>query len=215
MRELYRVLEVEPTADFETIRESYRRLLKRYHPDSGGVASDPGRLDRVVDAFRRLSRIHGSGRTAVRPSAAERGAAGADMGPRASSNTAENSDLSSLAELLLSSFEPASRAFAARSLGNLGKRSAYPYLRRGLRDENDTVVISCVRAIGRLHIAQSSGDLSATFYGAGVEVKCAVMEAVAEIDRLHLFRNLILTGLEDEDPAVRKRALRLFLKLNR
>ncbi|MFO7782106.1 MAG: J domain-containing protein, partial [Spirochaetia bacterium] len=41
MRELYRVLEVEPTADFETIRESYRRLLKRYHPDSGGAQDHP------------------------------------------------------------------------------------------------------------------------------------------------------------------------------
>lgn len=58
MRELYRVLEVEPTADFETIRESYRRLLKRYHPDSGGAAADPAKLDCVIEAFRRVKAVH-------------------------------------------------------------------------------------------------------------------------------------------------------------
>ncbi|MFO8064292.1 MAG: DnaJ domain-containing protein, partial [Spirochaetia bacterium] len=207
MRELYRVLEVEPTADFETIRESYRRLLKRYHPDSGGTAADPGRLDRVVDAFRRVSRVHETRRrTAVRPStdgAPARG--GSRRGERADSGTTRASDLSSVGEMLVSSVGAGSRAFAARTLGNSGKRSAYPYLRRGLRDENETVVISCVRAIGRLRIAHSAGDLSAVFHGAGVEVKCAVMEAVGDIDRLHLFRNLILTGLEDGAPDVRKR----------
>lgn len=208
MRELYRVLEIEPTADFQTIRESYRRLLKRYHPDSAGIAADPGKLDRVVDAFRRLSEIHSSDRRPVRRSA------GAETHSGAGERTGPP-EVSALGEMLVSSVGASTRAFAARSLGNSGKRGAYPYLRRGLRDQNETVVISCIRAIGRLHIAQSAGDLSAAFRGGGVDVKCAVMEAVGDINKLHLFRNLILTGLEDGDPDVRKRALRLFLKLER
>jgi hypothetical protein len=41
------------------------------------------------------------------------------------------------------------------------------------------------------------------------------METVAEINRLQLFRNLILAGLEDDAAPVRQRALKLFMKLER
>jgi HEAT repeat protein len=117
--------------------------------------------------------------------------------------------------MLTSSPSQSARTFAARSLGNLGKRSAYAYLRKGLRDEKDQVVISCLRAIGRLRIAQSGGDLSAVFNAGNAEIRRVVLETVGEIDRLPTFRNLILAGLEDTDTAVRQRALKLFLALER
>ena len=47
------------------------------------------------------------------------------------------------------------------------------------------------------------------------EMRRVVMETVGEIDRLQLFRNLILAGLEDADSSVRQRALKLFMKLER
>jgi curved DNA-binding protein CbpA len=33
LRAAYRALEVPPGSDFETVRKSYRRLMRKYHPD--------------------------------------------------------------------------------------------------------------------------------------------------------------------------------------
>lgn len=54
-REAYRILRVPPDSDGETVRRSYRTLLKRYHPDLAGSRGDAEKLDRVVEAFRTLS----------------------------------------------------------------------------------------------------------------------------------------------------------------
>ena len=261
MRELYRVLEVDPSADFDTIRESYRRLLKRYHPDSGGPAADPTKLDRVVEAFRRISSLQAAHRQATRrhssgprqstrrrdggtrgapggrapsggPESAGRAGAGGAGGPSTGSRTGEAAagraggrdtrthrqtgpDVFSLGGMLTGSPDARTREFAARRLADTGRRSAYPHLRRGLKDGNRQVVLACLEAIGRLRVAQSAGDLSAVFHASDPRIKRAVIRTVSEIDRLQLFRNLILAGLEDEDPTVRRDALRLFVKLDR
>lgn len=238
VRELYRLLEVEPSADFETIRESYRRLLKRYHPDSGGPAADPAKLDTVIEAFRRVKAVHprrrtsaartaGAARATRRAKSAKPGTGASRSGERATkaggtanaggtaSEARRPQDLFSLGRMLTSGSSTSTRTFAARSLGNLGKRSAYTFLKRGLRDPEQQVLVSCVRSIGRLKIAQSAGDLSAVFQQGDAEVRRVVMETVGEIDRLQLFRNLILAGLEDADASVRQRALKLFMKLER
>ncbi len=54
-REAYRILRVPPDSNGETVRRSYRTLLKRYHPDLAGSRGDAEKLDRVVEAFRVLS----------------------------------------------------------------------------------------------------------------------------------------------------------------
>ncbi|MFP4373527.1 MAG: DnaJ domain-containing protein [Spirochaetaceae bacterium] len=207
VRELYRVLEVEPTADFDTIRESYRRLLKRYHPDSGGSNADAAKLDSVIEAFRRVKAVHPRRSSSARDrNRAQRSRAAGVRRPR---------DVFSLGRMLVSGVGTSTRTFAARSLGNLGKRSAYVFLKRGLHDREKQVVLSCLRSIGRLRIVQSAGDLSSVFQRGDVEVRRVVMETVGEIDRLELFRNLIRAGLEDSDPSVRRHAVRLFTKLER
>jgi curved DNA-binding protein CbpA len=218
VRDFYRVLEVDPNADFDTIRESYRRLLKRYHPDSGGRAADPAKLDRVVEAFRRISSLRGAERRPRKQHTARRHATGTRPSARrrdTRTNRDTGPDVFSLGGMLTGSPDARTRAFAARRLADSGRRSAYPYLRRGLSDENRQVVLACLEAIGRLKVAQSAGDLSAVFHSSDVRTRRAVIRTVAEIDRLELFRNLILAGLEDEDPAVRRDAVRLFVKLDR
>jgi hypothetical protein len=229
VRELYRVLEVEPTADFDTIRESYRRLLKRYHPDSGGPEADAQKLDIVIDAFKRLSaarsdsRPAGPARRTRRRAAHSRESTAAAGAGRASARrhtadagtTQEAGDLFGLGRTLTTATSISARTFAARSLGNLGKRSAFGFLKQGLEDPEPQVVIACLRAIGRLKIAHSAGALSAVFNRSNAEVRRVVMETVAEINRLQLFRNLILAGLEDDAAPVRQRALKLFMKLER
>jgi hypothetical protein len=241
VRELYRTLEVEPSADFDTIRESYRRLLKRYHPDSGGKHADRAKLDSVIEAFCRVKAVHPRqrrtaagaatrGGTANPAASAHRTGAGTANpggsvnrgstanpggGTDATAGAGRAQDLFSLGRMLTSGPSTSARTFAARSLGNLGKRSGYAFLKQGLRDREEQVVISCLRSIGRLRIAQSAGDLSAVFQRGTSEMRRVVMETVGEINRLHLFRNLILAGLEDADSSVRQRALKLFMKLER
>jgi len=243
VRELYRVLEVEPTADFETIRESYRRLLKRYHPDSGGSGANEAKLDAVVDAFRRISTLRGAhrsrprrragaaGRTDARGSGRARadarattgrarahtraatGRAGAGTGgPDAAGDTP---DVFGLGKMLLESPVARTRAFAARRLGSAGRRSAYAYLKKGLADPNEHVVVACVRAIGKLGVLQAAPDFSTLFHTGSEVIRRTIMEAAAEIRRPEVFRNLILVGLEDEDARVRRLALRLFVELER
>lgn len=211
MRELYRVLEVRPSDDFDTIRESYRRLLKRYHPDSGGPCADPQKLDAVIDAFKRLSVARRDAKPAPSSAGADNGTPARDTARK----PAADGDLFSLGRTLTTAGSVSARTFAARSLGNLGKRSAFGYLKQGLEDPEQQVVISCLRAIGRLRIAHSAGALSAVFNRSNAEVRRVVMETVAEINTLQLFRNLILGGLEDDAAAVRQRALKLFVKLER
>ncbi|HRI06279.1 MAG TPA: J domain-containing protein [Nannocystaceae bacterium] len=60
----YKTLEVEPGADFDTIRKSYRRLLKQYHPDR--FARDPEKhkvatevTRKITEAYDGLSTLHG------------------------------------------------------------------------------------------------------------------------------------------------------------
>ena len=60
----HKTLEVEPGADFETIRKSYRRLLKQYHPDR--FARDPEKhkvatevTRKITEAYEGLSALHG------------------------------------------------------------------------------------------------------------------------------------------------------------
>ena len=56
--DLYRILDVPDSADAATIRASYRRLARRYHPDarSGGPVPDAGLPE--AEALRRMTEIN-------------------------------------------------------------------------------------------------------------------------------------------------------------
>ena len=67
IRKAYAALEVSPGSDFETVRQSYRRMMRKYHPDlhgrhrarqaARGDRSDTQRLSRgLQDARARTSR---------------------------------------------------------------------------------------------------------------------------------------------------------------
>jgi len=60
----HKVLEVEPGADFEAIRRSYRRLVMKFHPDR--FAQDPEKYKvatevtrKITEAYEGLSALHG------------------------------------------------------------------------------------------------------------------------------------------------------------
>jgi len=54
-KDLYQILNVEPTADLETIRVAYRNLAKRYHPDINTSPDAKARMQEINDAYRTLS----------------------------------------------------------------------------------------------------------------------------------------------------------------
>ncbi len=57
----YRVLQVGPTASRETIRASFRRLAKKYHPDTSQLeaAQAAQRMRRLIEAYRILADVAG------------------------------------------------------------------------------------------------------------------------------------------------------------
>ena len=52
--DLYALLELEPGAGREAIKRNYRRLSRRYHPDSGGSKEDEDTFIRITQAYQRL-----------------------------------------------------------------------------------------------------------------------------------------------------------------
>lgn len=55
--DLYAQLELEPGASLEAIKQSYRRLCRRYHPDTAGGNRDDAAFMRITNAYHRL--LHG------------------------------------------------------------------------------------------------------------------------------------------------------------
>ena len=52
--DLYALLELEPGAGREAIKRNYRRLSRRYHPDTGGNEGDEDTFIRITQAYQRL-----------------------------------------------------------------------------------------------------------------------------------------------------------------
>lgn len=62
-RDFYQVLGVSRAASHAEIRAAYIRLARRHHPDcTGHVASLPGRLQEIQQAYRSLSSVEGRAR---------------------------------------------------------------------------------------------------------------------------------------------------------
>ena len=55
-RRWYKTLELEPGADFEAVRKSYRRLLRQYHPDK--FAQDPEKLRAATEVTRNITEAY-------------------------------------------------------------------------------------------------------------------------------------------------------------
>lgn len=204
-RELYRILEISDEASTEELKEAYRRLVKRYHPDLTGDWASGKKLAEIVQAYKTL-RIDGRRRSVVDFPVRERSGR-TDFRPE--------TDVFKLGELLEKGKTTGIRAFAARGLGNSGKRSAYAFLKKGLNDPDELVVKTSVEAVGRLKIRQCAGILSGVFSRGSGEVKEAVLEAISRIGVDERFRNIILCAMKDADPRIRKNALDMFVECKR
>lgn len=203
MRERYlAVLGLDAKAKESDIRQAYRMLAKKYHPDLSGRNTSLI-FDRVTHAYRNLTVKETASRVVKYPVR--------ETGRKPCTAPAYKKDpLSELGNILLKSSSAEQRAFAAKRLGNSGKKTAFTYLRKGLFDTDPLVVRSSVQAIGRLKVYQSAGDLSCAFSRGGAEIRLEVLKAVEAIGVTGGFKNIILQAMKDPAPLVRIKGVSLF-----
>jgi HEAT repeat protein len=207
------VLCIPRDADEETIRRAYRRLVKVYHPDLSRdekqAAKNSRLLEEVMDAYQRLLTRHP--RSSVRPTAPPRGASKAsNRGTRRPQVDPER--WARYGELLISGKDPSIRALAAKTLGDMGRRAAFGYLRQAFRDSDDRVVCEAVRAVGRIGVRQARNELLALFPLRSVAVKHAILDCIEEIGALEDYGTLFQLALRDRNESLRARGLHLLAR---
>lgn len=185
---LFKVLGLNENASIHDVKNAYRALVKKYHPDTGGFSIDAIRFARITEAYKKLVQICDS------------------------SSINKSADIYSLGSMLLNGDSPSLRAFAAKSLGNSGHKSAYAFLRKGLFDREEIVIKSVVLAIGKLKIKQSGAELLNLYKSGSASIRLAVLDTVSYIGSTKMFAKIIEEGLNDNDPSIRHRASRLMFE---
>ncbi len=203
-RNFFKVLNIQETATEEEIKNAYRKLVKKYHPDLSGNKKSSDRFLEINHAYKNLI-VNEKPRTLV-----DFPVKNSPIGKK-SSNPWKNYDVFALGKLLTSGKSLSIRVFAARGLGNSGKKSAYAFLRKALYDKNEIVVKTAVDAIGSLQIYQAAGELGAVFVRGNKKTKEAVLKAVERMNNHEAFQNILLSGMQDSNPHIRRKALQLFL----
>jgi hypothetical protein len=201
--EMYRLLGVSPGACIDEIKESYRRIAKRCHPDVNPDGLYGDHFSRVTEAYHGLVEAKRKQSLVNFPVRDSFKTKSAPISPFREQN------IFILGEQLLTAASASVRAFAARSLGNSGKKSAYVFLRKALFDKDPLVVKSAVRAVGSLKILQSSGELSAVFFRGNRDIRRQVIGAIHEMGNSDKFKPILIEGCRDEDLFIRQESRRL------
>lgn len=193
----YSVLGLPKGAPLSEVKQAYRRLALRYHPDRPGGSADA--FNRVERAYNDLCEAAG---------VTSRSGGAADQREPVSLQ-----EIQRLGRRLRESSDPSARLFACRSLANCGKRSAYAYIREALYDSSELVVLSALEAVSSLGIRQAYGDLGSIYSHGTPRLRRAVLGAIEESRALDQFRSVVLQALEDSDPDVRRRGLSCFARM--
>jgi hypothetical protein len=193
------ILALGPEADGNDVRLAYRRLARRYHPDSSGDPGTAGSFARVTRAYKVLS--------ALPPSRLP----GAGAAGRYRRVLEAGDDLFALGQVLASDPEPGARAEAATRLGLSGRTAAWVFLRRAFYDAAAEVSAAAVRAVALLGVRQAEGELAALFGRASLELRSLILE-IAEATREPVFAGTLAAAMNDANILVRARARRITLR---
>ena len=243
VHEMYRVLGISHNADVDQIRDAYRRLVKRHHPDMGG-SSD--RFTTVMEAYEGLMRMpaialeirsrrnararhagvhaRGSrahvreGRRGAAPSAERNGSDSSSAG-RSERGGTRTADLFELGSRAMTAPDAADRALACRNLGQTKLHSALAFLKRALRDASDEVRAAAAEAVIRLSSRDSASVLCERYRSLGQPAQKSALRALisAKTRRRQLigYRPMVVMSLESENRELRRLALRAYAMLNR
>lgn len=184
------VLGIDVDSNWDDVRAAYSKLIKRYHPDTGG-SGDGETVSRIIEAYRFLS----------------------GGGTGSALNKSHVSSAFALGQQAVSGVTARERAFACSRLASLGRKSASSYLQRALFDSEERVAITAAEGLGRIRSLAASESMRVAFNRGGPELRAAIIRAVCEIGPYPCFRPLILDALRDPSPRWRAPALRLYLAM--
>lgn len=203
---MYRLLGLTGEATQEEVKRAYRKLAKRYHPDLTRNIRDGEYFAKIADAYKTLSVVTRRRSLIDFPVRETR----KPEPPKTKPAPPKEVSIFALGKLLEEGKTTGMRVFAARCLGNTGKRSVYPFLRKSLYDADDLVVKSSVEAIGKLRIQQCAGELGSVFLRGNKDIKLLVLAAVENIGMRGDFRNILIAAMKDGDPDIRKLSLKMY-----
>ncbi len=194
--QLYKILEVPYGASAEDVKESYRRLVKKYHPDMTKDGRSGKKFAEIVQAYKVLS-------VRTKPRSLVDFPVKNVKNKPASTPRQKKTDIFSLGKLLENGKTAGMRIFAARSLGYSGKKAAYAYLRKALYDSSSLVVKTAVEAIGTLRIRQSAGELASVYSRGDYEIKETVLKTIARIGAYEPFKPIITLAMNEQEAGLR------------
>ncbi len=185
------LLGLEEGASKAEVKDAFRFLSRKYHPDSSGNGATTRRFADILAAYRALELI-----------AAESGDASlADL------------DVFSLGKIAAESGDTSLRLRAIRRLGYSARVTAAAFLRPCLADGDEAVVLAALRAAGDLGAQQLSGDIAALWARASEALRREILDC-AERGLSRVYRGALEEARREGGP-VALRAARLVSLMDR
>ncbi len=205
----------------EEVLEAYQVLLRRFEPLPPAPPTRSPRNHWAKPANRSAAASRATPRATASPRARPSGNSGTKAyGPRGTGGPPQRPapdphNWARYGELLVSSESAAIRLMAARTLGRLGRRAAFGYLKQAFRDRDDRVICEAVRSVGMLGVRQARDDLLALFSDGSAPVKHAILDCVESSQNLEDYGTLLRLALRDMGDDIRSRGLLLYSRYQR
>lgn len=184
------LLGLEEGASRAEVKEAFRFLSRKYHPDSSGCGTTSRRFADILTAYRALELI-----------AEESGDA-----------SLAGLDVFALGRIALESGDPSQRLRAIRRLGYSARVTAAAFLRPCLEDADEMVVTAAIRAAGDLGAQQLSGDLAALWARASSSLREEILDC-AQRSASVVFRGALEEARRNGGPMA-LRAIRILSQRN-
>lgn len=202
MLQIYQILQVQPGADIDIVKKSFRKLVKKHHPDVSTQANSSRKFNLIMSAFEEYKEKYKS--------------------PPIKAKT-KNKDIFSakfkkihalyiLGNSFLQEKDPLKRIEIIKKLVLTKKISAYTFIRKGLWDENLKVVEQAILAIMKMNIAQSSAELTALYLRSSKKIRLLILDSLEKMENIKAFSNLLIAAMKDTHKGLKKRAVILFTK---